>query len=39
METNKKTGVGQTPGEGIQMEFTESEGFVVVQPYEEGGTA
>ena len=36
--TNKKIEIGQTSGEGIQMEFTESEGFVVVQPYEEGGT-
>jgi uncharacterized protein (AIM24 family) len=33
--TNKKLEVGQTSGETIQMEFTGSGGFVVVQPYEE----
>jgi uncharacterized protein (AIM24 family) len=35
--TNKAFEIGQTSGEGVQMEFTGSEGFVVVQPYEEGG--
>jgi uncharacterized protein (AIM24 family) len=35
--TNKTIELGQTSGESIQMEFTGSEGFVVVQPYEEGG--
>jgi uncharacterized protein (AIM24 family) len=33
---NKKFEIGQTSGESIQMEFTGSEGFVVVQPHEEG---
>jgi len=33
--TNKTFEVGQTSGEGVQMEFTASNGFVVVQPYEE----
>lgn len=33
--TNKKIEIGQTSGETIQMEFTDSEGFVVLQPYEE----
>jgi uncharacterized protein (AIM24 family) len=33
---NKRIEIGQTSGEAIQMEFTGSEGFVVVQPYEEG---
>jgi uncharacterized protein (AIM24 family) len=33
--TNKTIEVGQTSGEAIQMEFTGSEGFVVVQPHEE----
>ncbi|MFC4449975.1 AIM24 family protein [Halorussus aquaticus] len=33
--TNKKFEIGQTSGEGIQMEFTGSEGFVVIQPHEE----
>lgn len=33
--TNKKFEIGQTSGETIQMEFTNSEGFVVLQPYEE----
>jgi uncharacterized protein (AIM24 family) len=33
--TNKKIEIGQTSGEAIQMEFTGTEGFVVVQPYEE----
>ncbi len=32
---NKTLEIGQTSGESIQMEFTGSEGFVVVQPYEE----
>lgn len=35
--TNKAFEIGQTSGEGVQMKFTGSEGFVVVQPYEEGG--
>lgn len=35
--TNKTFEIGQTSGEAMQMEFTGSEGFVVVQPYEEGG--
>lgn len=35
-EMNKKFEIGQTSGESIQMEFTGSEGFVVVQPNEEG---
>ncbi|ELZ21592.1 AIM24 family protein [Natrinema limicola] len=35
--TNKTIEIGQTSGENIQMEFTGSEGFVVIQPYEEGG--
>jgi uncharacterized protein (AIM24 family) len=34
--TNKKLEIGQTSGEAMQMEFTGSKGFVVVQPYEEG---
>jgi uncharacterized protein (AIM24 family) len=33
--TNKKIEIGQTSGEAIQMNFTGTEGFVVVQPYEE----
>ncbi|MFQ3476271.1 AIM24 family protein [Halonotius sp. F2-221B] len=35
--TNKTIEIGQQSGESIQMEFTGSKGFVVVQPYEEGG--
>ncbi|SFR65834.1 Uncharacterized conserved protein, AIM24 family [Halogeometricum rufum] len=35
--TNKTFEIGQTSGEAVQMEFTGNEGFVVVQPYEEGG--
>ncbi|WP_136591052.1 AIM24 family protein [Salinigranum halophilum] len=35
-EMNKRFEIGQTSGEAIQMEFTGSEGFVVVQPHEEG---
>src|SRR6056297_3436261 len=35
-EMNKKLEIGQTSGESIQMEFTGSDGFVVVQPNEEG---
>jgi uncharacterized protein (AIM24 family) len=35
--TNKTIEIGQTSGEQLQMQFTGSEGFVVVQPYEEGG--
>lgn len=34
---NKTFEVGQTSEEGVQMEFTDSDGFVVVQPYEENG--
>ncbi|MFB6270821.1 MAG: AIM24 family protein [Halobacterium sp.] len=34
--TNKAFEIGQTSGEGIQMEFTGDDGFVVVQPHEEG---
>ncbi|QKY20167.1 AIM24 family protein [Halolamina sp. CBA1230] len=34
---NKMIELGQQSGESMQMEFTGSEGFVVVQPYEEGG--
>lgn len=34
---NKTFEFGQTSGEAMQMEFTGSEGFVVVQPHEEGG--
>jgi uncharacterized protein (AIM24 family) len=34
--TNKAIEIGQQSGETIQMEFTGSEGFVVIQPYEEG---
>jgi uncharacterized protein (AIM24 family) len=34
--TNKAIEIGQTSGETIQMEFTGAEGFVVIQPYEEG---
>jgi uncharacterized protein (AIM24 family) len=33
---NKMIEIGQTSNEGIQMEFTGTDGFVVVQPYEEG---
>jgi uncharacterized protein (AIM24 family) len=32
---NKKLEIGQTSGETFQMEFTGSDGFVVVQPHEE----
>jgi len=35
--TNKTIEIGQQSGESLQMNFTGSEGFVVVQPYEEGG--
>ena len=35
--TNKLIEIGQQSGESMQMEFTGEEGFVVVQPYEEGG--
>lgn len=34
---NKTFEIGQTSGEAMQMEFTGSEGFVVIQPHEEGG--
>ena len=33
--TNKAIEIGQSSGESIQMEFTGSDGFVVIQPYEE----
>ena len=36
IETNKTFEIGQTSGESLQMKFTGSEGFVVVQPNEEG---
>ena len=35
--TNKTIEIGQQSGESLQMNFTGSEGFVVIQPYEEGG--
>ncbi|KPN29075.1 hypothetical protein SY89_03309 [Halolamina pelagica] len=35
--TNKAIEIGQQSGETMQMEFGGSDGFVVVQPYEEGG--
>lgn len=35
--TNKAIEIGQNSGETVQMEFTGSEGFVVIQPHEEGG--
>ena len=35
--SNKLIEIGQQSGEQFQMEFTGSEGFVVVQPHEEGG--
>jgi uncharacterized protein (AIM24 family) len=35
-EMNKRFEIGQTSGEAVQMEFTGSDGFVVVQPHEEG---
>jgi len=34
--TNKTIEIGQTSGESIQMVFTGSDGFVVIQPHEEG---
>ena len=34
--TNKTIEIGQTSGESIQMAFTGSDGFVVIQPHEEG---
>ncbi|NIB98932.1 AIM24 family protein [Halobacterium sp. R2-5] len=34
---NKAFEIGQTSGESVQMEFTADEGFVVLQPHEEGG--
>ncbi|MDT3435845.1 AIM24 family protein [Haloarcula sp. 1CSR25-25] len=36
IEMNKAFEIGQTSGESIQMEFTGEEGFVVIQPNEEG---
>jgi len=35
--TNKAIEIGQQSGETMQMEFDGSDGFVIVQPYEEGG--
>ncbi|GAB7095210.1 AIM24 family protein [Halolamina litorea] len=35
--TNKLIEIGQESGESFQMEFTGDNGFVVVQPHEEGG--
>ncbi|QKY21793.1 AIM24 family protein (plasmid) [Halolamina sp. CBA1230] len=35
--TNKTIEIGQKSGEMMQMQFTGREGFVVVQPFEEGG--
>ncbi|OTF01940.1 AIM24 family protein [Halorubrum sp. SD683] len=35
--TNKTIEIGQKSGEMMQMQFTGGEGFVVVQPFEEGG--
>jgi uncharacterized protein (AIM24 family) len=35
-KTNKAIEIGQQSGETIQMEFTAPEGFVVIQPHEEG---
>jgi uncharacterized protein (AIM24 family) len=35
-KTNKTIEIGQQSGETIQMEFTAPEGFVVIQPHEEG---
>jgi uncharacterized protein (AIM24 family) len=34
--TNKAIEIGQTSGESIQMQFTGDDGFVVIQPHEEG---
>ncbi|MFB6122510.1 MAG: AIM24 family protein [Haloferacaceae archaeon] len=34
---NKMIEIGQQSNETIQMDFTGTEGFVVIQPYEEGG--
>ncbi|WP_353633390.1 AIM24 family protein [Halobacterium sp. NMX12-1] len=34
---NKAFEIGQTSGESVQMEFTGDDGFVVIQPHEEGG--
>jgi uncharacterized protein (AIM24 family) len=36
IERNKTLEIGQTSGESLQMSFSGSEGFVVVQPNEEG---
>ncbi|AGN00834.1 hypothetical protein L593_04415 [Salinarchaeum sp. Harcht-Bsk1] len=38
-ETNKVVEIGQTSGENVQMRFEGQDGFVVVQPYEEHGSA
>ncbi|MCG1002459.1 MULTISPECIES: AIM24 family protein [Halobacterium] len=34
---NKALEIGQTSGESVQMEFSADDGFVVLQPHEEGG--
>ncbi|WP_423751574.1 AIM24 family protein [Salinirarus marinus] len=34
---NKMIEIGQQSNESLQMDFTGTEGFVVIQPYEEGG--
>jgi uncharacterized protein (AIM24 family) len=39
IEVAKAFEIGQTSGESIQMEFTGTDGFVVVQPYEEGSVS
>jgi uncharacterized protein (AIM24 family) len=39
LEVAKTFEIGQTSGESIQMAFTGSEGFVVVQPCEEGSVS
>ncbi|WP_336037187.1 AIM24 family protein [Halobacterium yunchengense] len=36
LTTNKKLEIGQQSGEFVQMRFDSEEGFVLVQPYEEG---
>jgi len=36
VKTNKAFEIGQTSGENVQMSFDGSEGFVVLQPHEEG---
>ncbi|WP_372910774.1 AIM24 family protein [Salinigranum sp.] len=39
LEVAKTFEIGQTSGESIQMAFTGPDGFVVVQPYEEGSVS